>query len=48
MEENMKLGDPTALLIRAKDAGRGSGFFVGKNLNCDEYSRRGSGDIDFR
>ena len=32
MEENMELGDPTALLIRAKDAGRGSGFFVGKNL----------------
>ena len=32
MEENMELGDPIALLIRAKDAGRGSGFFVGKNL----------------
>ena len=34
MEENMELGDPTALLIRAKDAGRGSGFFVGKNCTA--------------
>ena len=32
MEEDKELVDPKALLIRAKGAGRGSGFFVGKNL----------------
>ena len=32
MEENRELRDSKALLIKAKDAGRGSGFFVGKNL----------------
>ena len=32
MEESRELSDPMALLIRAKGAGRGSGFFVGKNL----------------
>ena len=32
MEENRKLSDPISLLIRSKGAGRGSGFFVGKNL----------------
>ena len=32
MEENIGLGDPKALLIRAKGVGTGSGFFVGKNL----------------
>ncbi|MCY3741886.1 MAG: trypsin-like peptidase domain-containing protein [Candidatus Poribacteria bacterium] len=32
MEESRELSDPIALLIRAEGAGRGSGFFVGKNL----------------
>ena len=32
MEENIGLGDPKALLIRARGVGTGSGFFVGKNL----------------
>ena len=32
MKENRKLSDPISLLIRSKGAGRGSGFFVGKNL----------------
>ena len=32
MEESRELSDPIALLIRAKGVGRGSGFFVGKNL----------------
>ena len=32
MEENRELIDPIALLIKAKDTGRGSGFLIQKNL----------------
>lgn len=32
MEESRDLNDPKALLIRAEGIGKGSGFFVGKNL----------------